>query len=248
MHINQAFFLSHAISAPLFRDHLHVAIQATDVHFARGPDAHPARRANVLSRGALFLAGARISCAAAAVAANLIAAPMAMAMTHEDDAHDRGRADSMAGLVGEVRSATQRFLDPTDATAAGYVSTGSCVSGPEQGAMGVHYVNEAFIADGILDVQRPEVLVYEQRNGRLRLAAVEFFVDAQQWDAANPGPPVLLGQHFHYVGAPNRLRMPAYYELHVWAWKRNPNGVFSDWNPDVSCVEYKGEPGGDSGH
>ena len=40
--------------------------------------------------------------------------------------------------------------------------------------MGVHYVNEALIADGVLDVQRPEVLVYEPRAGRLRLVAVEF--------------------------------------------------------------------------
>ena len=39
-----------------------------------------------------------------------------------------------------------------------------------------------------IDVQRPEVLVYEQRGGRLRLVAVEFFVDAAQWDAANAGP------------------------------------------------------------
>lgn len=107
--------------------------------------------------------------------------------------------------------------------------------------MGVHFVNEAFIADGVLDVQRPEVLVYEPDNGRLRLVAIEFFVDAQQWDGANAGPPVLGGQHFNYVSAPNRLRNPAYYELHVWAWKRNANGVFSDWNPAVSCAAYVGE-------
>ena len=104
--------------------------------------------------------------------------------------------------------------------------------------MGVHYVNDTFIADGVLDVQRPEVLVYEPYQGQLRLVAVEFFVDAQQWDAANASSPVLGGQLFNYVGAPNRLRLPAHYELHVWAWKRNSSGIFSDWNPRVSCAAY----------
>lgn len=157
---------------------------------------------------------------------------------------DRQQVESLektAGFVRDVRRATHEFQNVTAATAAGYVSTRSCVSGPSGGAMGVHYVNEAFIADGVLDVQRPEVLVYEPDNGGLRLVAIEFFVNAEQWNSANAGPPVLGGQHFHYVGAPNRLRSPAYYELHVWAWKRNSNGFFSDWNPAVSCAGYVGE-------
>jgi hypothetical protein len=184
---------------------------------------------------------------AATVAAIVMAAPMMPATAHEGD-HESERAEASPGLVRDVRQATQRFQDVTAATAAGYLSTGSCASGPNQGAMGVHYVNDAFIADGALDVQRPEVLVYEQRDGRLQLVAVEFFVDARQLDSANPGPPVLGGQLFSYAGAPNRLRLPAHYQLHVWAWKRNPNGVFSDWNPKVSCAEYVGEPGRRSHH
>jgi hypothetical protein len=176
------------------------------------------------------------------VAAIVVAAPMAPATAHDGD-HEGERPEASTGLVRDVRQATQRFQDVNAATAAGYVSAGSCASGPNQGAMGVHYVNDAFIADGALDVQRPEVLVYEQRDGRMQLVAVEYFVDARQWDSANPGAPVLGGQLFHYSGAPNRLRLPAHYQLHVWAWKRNPNGVFSDWNSKVSCAEYVGETG-----
>jgi hypothetical protein len=164
--------------------------------------------------------------------------PTAIAQSDQPQAESLERAP---GLVRDVRRATHEFQDVTAAIAAGYVSTRSCVSGPSGGAMGVHFVNEAFIADGVLDVQRPEVLVYEPDNGRLRLVAIEFFVGAEQWDGANAGPPVLGGQHFNYVGAPNRLRNPAYYELHVWAWKRNSNGIFSDWNPAVSCAGYVGE-------
>jgi hypothetical protein len=75
-------------------------------------------------------------------------------------------------------------------------------------------------------------------NGRLRLIGVEYITLGEAWDAANEGPPVLEGQLFHYAGSPNRYRIPAFYELHVWAWKENPNGTFADWNPRVSCDAY----------
>ena len=88
------------------------------------------------------------------------------------------------------------------------------------------------------------MLLYEKRGGRLRLLGVEYLVIAEAWDAKLIGPPVLMGQHFHYVGSPNRYGLPAFYQLHVWAWKDNPHGTFVDWNPDVSCEEYAGEAGG----
>ena len=175
--------------------------------------------------------------AANTVVAIAIAVSMPIALAQDE--HPGGdRPEISPGLVRDVRQVTQKFQDVNAATAAGYVSVENCVSGPNEGAMGVHYVNEAFISDTILDVQRPEVLVYEPDGGQLRLVAVEFFVDAQQWDAANNAPPVLAGQLFNYVGAPNRLRLPAHYELHVWAWKRNSSGTFSDWNPRVSCTDF----------
>jgi hypothetical protein len=163
--------------------------------------------------------------------------PTAIAQTEQQQTESH---EGSSAFIRDVRRATQEFQDATAAIAAGYVSTRNCVSGQSEGAMGVHFVNEANIADGALDAQRPEVLVYEPVDGRLQLVAIEFLVDAERWNAANAEPPVLGGQLFHYVGAPNRLRFPAYYELHVWAWKRNPNGVFSDWNPAVSCAQYAG--------
>lgn len=177
--------------------------------------------------------------AANTLVAIAIAAAMPIA-TAQDPQHEGDHPEISPGLARDVRHATQRFQDVNAATAAGYVSTENCVSGPNEGAMGVHYVNDAYIADGVLDVQRPEVLVYEPLNGQLRLVAVEYLVVAQQWDAANETPAVLGGQLFNYVGAPNRLRLPAYYELHVWAWKRNSSGTFADWNPRVSCVQFTG--------
>ena len=46
----------------------------------------------------------------------------------------------------------------------------------------------------------------------------------------------LGGQLFSFTNAPNRSGLPAFYELHVWAWRDNPTGVFSDMNPTVSCA------------
>jgi hypothetical protein len=152
------------------------------------------------------------------------------------------------GLVREVRQATRDFFDPEAATAAGYSSAGSCVSGPQEGAMGIHFPNGTLVGDGELDARHPELLIYEQRGGRLRFVGVEFLVLAADWDAKQIGPPVLMGQHFQYVSSPNRYGLPAFYELHVWAWRDNPHGMFVDWNPTVSCEEYTTESTMATGH
>jgi hypothetical protein len=158
--------------------------------------------------------------------------------------HDKH--DAPVGLVKAVRQATEDFRNVRKAIDAGYESTGSCVTGPEKGAMGIHYANGTLIGDGLIDAKAPELLIYEQKDGRLRLVGVEFLVLADAWNASHPNgePPVLMGQHFHFVGSPNRYRLPAFYELHVWAWRDNPSGDFVDWNPDVSCSEFN--PGGAS--
>jgi hypothetical protein len=154
----------------------------------------------------------------------------------ETNSHHRGP------LIDAVRQAIREFADVNAAIAAGYRPFLGCVSGPQEGAMGIHYVNGDLVGDGELDVQRPEALMYEPRNGRLQLVGVEFIVLAQAWDASNQSPPTLMGQLFHLNGSPNRYGIPAFYELHVWTEKTNPNGPFADWNPRVSCEAFRPAP------
>lgn len=152
------------------------------------------------------------------------------------------KQDHSATLVETVRQAASQFKDVETAKSAGYGLFHGCVSGPQEGAMGVHFVNGDLVGDGAIDASRPEALIYEFRNGRLQLVGVEYVVIAEAWDANNDMPPALKGQVFHYVSAPNRYKIPAFYELHVWVWKQNPNGTYTDWNPKVSCDEYADTP------
>jgi hypothetical protein len=145
-------------------------------------------------------------------------------------------ARATPGLAETIRDVTEAFRDVQAAKDAGYVPASPCVSGPQEGAMGFHYAKPELIGDGQVDATTPELLTYEQGpNGKLQLLGVEYLVLAADWDAGHDVPPSLGGQLFHFVGSPNRYRLPAFYELHVWAWRENPNGTFADFNTNVTC-------------
>jgi hypothetical protein len=145
-----------------------------------------------------------------------------------------------ATLVETVRQATTRFKDVKDAEMAGYGLLHGCVTGPQEGARGVHFANGELVGDGELDAKQPEALLYEMKDGRLQLVGVEYVVIAEGWDAKHETPPVLMGQLFNYASSPNRYGLPAFYELHVWAWRDNPAGTFADWNTHVVCSGDEG--------
>ena len=101
----------------------------------------------------------------------------------------QGHHAASDSLVDEVRRAIQPFADVGVARSAGYAAFLGCVNGPQDGAMGIHYVNGALVGDGKLNLQTPEALMYEPKKGRLELVGVEYIVLADQWDAENPAPP-----------------------------------------------------------
>jgi hypothetical protein len=152
-----------------------------------------------------------------------------------------GRSKPASTFAETVRQATAQFKDVRKAEDAGYALLHGCVSGPQEGAMGIHFANGGLVGDGALDALHPEALLYEPKDGKLQLVGVEYVVIADGWNANHQTPPVLMGQLFNYVGAPNRFGLPAFYELHVWAWKSDRDGMFADWNPRVSCEEFVGD-------
>ena len=90
-------------------------------------------------------------------------------------------------LVDKVRRATGRFRDINVAIGEDWVQGTPCVSGPNEGAMGVHFVLPDRIGDGVLDADEPEALIYEPlSNGAFRLVGVEFIVLANTW-TGDPG-------------------------------------------------------------
>ena len=156
-------------------------------------------------------------------------------------AEDYGHANhnSPAKLVQIVRDTTRGFANDPNNAPSGYGPVFGCISGPDHGAMGVHYVNMGLVGDGTINVYTPEALVYEPLgHNRFQLVAVEYIVDAATWLANkdNGGlPPQLEGQGFQLIGTPNRFGIPApFFELHVWL-KDNPQGSFVDWNNNVTC-------------
>lgn len=140
-------------------------------------------------------------------------------------------------LIAKVREVTQKYQTVAAALAGGYVQGTPCVSGPDRGAMGIHYVHLDWIENAVLNVNMPSALIYEpEADGTQRLVGVEYLVFAAAWDNNNPStPPALEGNLLNYIASPNRYGLPAIYEIHVWAWEANPVGSNADWNTHVTC-------------
>jgi hypothetical protein len=173
----------------------------------------------------------------AALAVEVLSSPV-QARAAADQAHGKHQAPS-SGLIWTVREATERFKDVRVAEAEGYSLMFGCVSGPDSGAMGLHYVNLPLVLDGVLDPSKPEIIIYEPLpNGRLKMTGADFLVFAADWHATNAATPELGGQLLHLFESPNRFGLPNFYTLHVWAWKENPTGAFANWHANVSCDAF----------
>jgi hypothetical protein len=161
---------------------------------------------------------------------------------HDMAAHEAALEDDLA----QVRRVTARFHDIEAALEAGYELgwvNGSgvriitnCVAHPTLGGMGYHYFHPDLVADLPVDPLEPEALVYApEKNGKLKLAAVEYVVrgpDSNPPGVFPPPIPTVLGMEMHILVPPPG---PAFYLMHAWVWKPNPAGMFADWNPDVTC-------------
>jgi hypothetical protein len=131
--------------------------------------------------------------------------------------------------LATLRQVTATFHQFDKATAAGWSAkiTG-CMTDPTLGGMGFHYGNTALI-DGTARVDQPELLLYEpEKNGNLRLVAVEYIIP-YAFHSRESAPPVLFGKPF----VQNDVFQ--LWGLHAWVWENNPSGMFANWNPNVNC-------------
>ena len=185
------------------------------------------RRVSLLTVAALAIA------ALAWLAAEPVPSPAHPGHAGAATAASHGQADDLR----RARAATRRFRNVAVAKAAGYAAAGECAQDPKYGAMGIHYANADLIADGELDVTKPEILVYQPMpSGKLRPGAVEYFqVDADQDLATDPDRPHLFGMPFDGPMLGHDPEMPIHYDLHVWLYRHNPAGLFAMWNPNVRC-------------
>jgi hypothetical protein len=156
--------------------------------------------------------------------------------------------DDTTPLIDKVRNATARYLDINVPLHEQWVVATPCVSGPDTGAMGVHLVLPSRLSPTqvLLDATQPQALIYEpQADGSWRLVGVEFIVLETAWAASNPPAntgPALQGNLLNYIPYPNRYGLPAFYEIHVWAWQDNPKGSYADWNTQVTCANQPLNP------
>ena len=165
----------------------------------------------------------------AVVAALALAATASAAIVHGTNSGSQLEA---------AKAATDQFRDVEAATDAGYgefrdAAGIACIDLPGEGAMGVHYVNGGLVGDDVIDPNKPEALVYEPHGKKLKLAALEYIVFANNWTRA--APPSLFARSFDYTPAPNRFGIPAFWSLHAWVFRNNPAGNVMAWNPHVSC-------------
>jgi len=183
------------------------------------------------------------------ISISLLGLGIVCALAQDTHSHPAGQPQSTAkqkadpgALMKIVRESTERFKDVRVAESEGYSLVFGCVTGPDAGAMGLHYLNSNILSRNELDPTKPQIVIYEpQPDGTLRLIGADFLVMADAWDKKQQGPPELMGQLFHYFESPNRFGLPPFYTLHVWAWKDNPNGAFVNWHPNVSCQHFSGQ-------
>jgi hypothetical protein len=137
-------------------------------------------------------------------------------------------AQSHAGLsaatnreLAAARRATAKYHDVEQAEADGYVNFNLYEPGE-----GYHWVNFSLVDDQF-DPAHPEILLYAPVPGeeRLQLVAVEYVLPLTEQ------PP------HGFSGNADQWRRDTeefgLWELTVWVWEHNPNGLFTYLNPRV---------------
>ena len=142
------------------------------------------------------------------------------------------RAAQPAGenaTLATLRRATARYHNLNAAIADGFVFLHGCEVRPDEGPVGSLYVHFGRLLDGVIDPAAPDGLIYEPGGSHPKLVGVELAVPYPLW--TGQAPPALHGTAFQ------REDEFGVFALHVWIWRDNPEGLFAETNPRVSCGE-----------
>ena len=134
------------------------------------------------------------------------------------------------GAIATLQRVTARYHDINAAFDDQFVLLHPCESRGDEGPVGTVYINIARLMDGVIDPESPDALIYEPKsNGDLQLVGVEFAIPKALWTGQEP--PKFLGTTFQ---SEDEFGV---YALHAWVWRNNPEGLFAETNPRVSCGE-----------
>ena len=135
---------------------------------------------------------------------------------------------STDGMIATLQRVTARYHNIKAAFDDEFVLLHPCEARGDEGPVGTVYINMKRLMDGVIDPESPDALIYEpKRNGDLQLVGVEFAVPYGLWAGAEL--PKFLGATFQ---SEDEFGV---YALHAWVWRNNPNGLFAETNPRVSC-------------
>jgi hypothetical protein len=161
--------------------------------------------------------------------------------------------------LARLRAVTAQYHDLDTALADGFtLQPGGCHIATDGFALGFQYINlQRFISPEV-DADEPEFLSYMPTgNGNMRLVGIAYANRAFFRDTRPPETPGYRAGNFVWT----QPVIPAYLEevagpfslfgqssrrifggrwlylLTVWPWAPNPNGMFADGNPSLSCAE-----------
>jgi hypothetical protein len=157
--------------------------------------------------------------------------------------------DACLQKLADVREATAAYHDEIVALNDGFRTGSDCVaSAAGLGFAGIHYLHSIRTRDIKVNELEPDILLYEpQKDGSRRLIGVEYWAPVLSKGVAwrggeNEPPPVVDNPAPMLFGRPMEGPMPGHtpgqpwhYDLHVWLWRHNPNGIFENFNPRVTC-------------
>ena len=132
-------------------------------------------------------------------------------------------------VTATLRRATARYHNLKVAIEEGFVLLHECETRPGEGPVGIVYVHMGRLLDGQIDPATPDALIYEPaRNGPPKLVGVEFAIPYALWPSQDA--PLFHGASFQ------REDEFGVFALHAWVWRHNPEGLFAESNPRVSCT------------